>query len=409
MERTIQIRKPNDSYDNWQTKIKIEGVNTSHLGVSNQITYVRTAKDPVHQGIVNWWKTLFSSRGRRYYGRFPKEYEMVITIQTLPIVISKNKTRYSINGQTESANTIHNVLARVLYKSIFTQDAAQLMKSMMDYLATPEEVKYCLENRLPYHFFDDFVKKDCRLNIMQIGKDECAIELSDGLWGTLKNKELLHLYSFYALNKKRNTKWSFVSPQKLFEYTVGRTPSEAESILMVEFLQQNRTRDIVEKRALQLVNDLLAQHGERLRAVWKDNQLQTLFVKGKDYDWKLVSDPYKSNIQMVSTYVWQPKYSSSDFDELLGKHFRKLEETEDWNAKNPEKAKPIPERPTNEYTWKGPICIDNMAPDSPIGDQFGARALALLNDTMTIKIVNTIKRYLVTNKNVNRIDLNEMR
>ena len=112
---------------------------------------------------------------------------------------------------------------------------------------------------------------------------------------------------------------------------------------------------------------------------------------------------------MVSTYVWQPRYSSSDFNELLGKHLRKLEETEDWNAKNPEKAKPLPERPTNEYTWKGPICIDNMAPDSPIGDQFGARALALLNDTMTIKIVNTIKRYLVTNKNINRIDLNEMR
>ena len=91
MERIIQIRKPNDSHESWRTKIKIEGVSTTHLGVSNQITYVRTAKDPVHQGIVNWWKTLFSSRGQRYYGRLPKEYEMVITIQTYPIVIYKNK------------------------------------------------------------------------------------------------------------------------------------------------------------------------------------------------------------------------------------------------------------------------------------------------------------------------------
>ena len=191
MERTIQIRKPNDSYDNWKTKIKIEGVSTTHLGVSNQITYVRTAKDPVHQGIVNWWKTLFSSRGQRYYGRLPKEYEMVITIQTLPIVISKNKTRYSINGQTESANTIHNVLARVLYKSIFTQDAAQLMKSMMDFLATPEEVKYCLENRL-------LINKNMTTALFETEVGNINIEFfSDDAPNTVKNFTNLISDGFY--------------------------------------------------------------------------------------------------------------------------------------------------------------------------------------------------------------------
>ena len=44
--------------------------------------------------------------------------------------------------------------------------------------------------------------------------------------------------------------------------------------------------------------------------------------------------------------------------------------------------------------WKGPICIDNMQSGSSIGDQFVARALAFLNDTLTVSRVSTIKRYL---------------
>ena len=63
--------------------------------------------------------------------------------------------------------------------------------------------------------------------------------------------------------------------------------------------------------------------------------------------------------------------------------------------------------PTNPCVWQGPICIDNMAPDSPLGDQFAARALALLNDRFTITIVNTIKRYLLANPNEYRVDENE--
>ena len=57
--------------------------------------------------------------------------------------------------------------------------------------------------------------------------------------------------------------------------------------------------------------------------------------------------------------------------------------------------------------WKGPICIDNMSKGSPLGDQFAARALALLNDSFTITIVNTIKSYLTTEPNKYRADFDE--
>ena len=67
----------------------------------------------------------------------------------------------------------------------------------------------------------------------------------------------------------------------------------------------------------------------------------------------------------------------------------------------------VPQKPTNEARWKGPICIDNMSAGSSVGDQFVARALALLNDTMTVALVNTIKSYIKTNQNEGRNE-NEM-
>ena len=67
----------------------------------------------------------------------------------------------------------------------------------------------------------------------------------------------------------------------------------------------------------------------------------------------------------------------------------------------------VPQKPTNESRWKGPICIDNMSAGSSVGDQFVARALALLNDTMTVALVNTIKSYIKTNENEGRNE-NEM-
>jgi hypothetical protein len=50
-----------------------------------------------------------------------------------------------------------------------------------------------------------------------------------------------------------------------------------------------------------------------------------------------------------------------------------------------------------------------MSAGSSLGDQFAARAMALLNDNMTIQIVNTIRRYLISEPNKNRRDFDEMR
>ena len=62
-----------------------------------------------------------------------------------------------------------------------------------------------------------------------------------------------------------------------------------------------------------------------------------------------------------------------------------------------------------QWRWTGPICIDNMARGSSLGDQFATRALAVMNDNMTVARVSTIKGYLKQKPNKNeRIELDEM-
>jgi hypothetical protein len=105
-----------------------------------------------------------------------------------------------------------------------------------------------------------------------------------------------------------------------------------------------------------------------------------MYVRGNGYDWKLTDSKYKSEIQNVSTFVWQPVKTTETLEDG----------TTVYSLANP--------------TWRGPICIDNMTKGSSTGDQFAARALALLNDNMTIKVVNTLHRYLNADENEYRVD-----
>jgi len=406
-EINLQIQKPNDAGQYSRTLITSETKRFSN----NHCYFIRNKKDPVHAGLVAWWKKELAVRKHRgYYSNYGEtdEYEHTIYIQKLPVIVSKEGIRYYINGKAESLNTICNALARVTYKSCFDKEAPVLMKTLMSSLSLSENIKYCLENRAPYHFFSDFEKIECRLNIQQISAKECAVEVSDGTWGVIKNKELESYCSFYVQGHKKS-RWKYISPANLFERTVGRKPSDSELTLMIEFLKQNRTSDLVEKRAIQLVNDLLLQHGSRLKAVYEKGELQKIYVRGKEYDWKLTNDKFKSQIQMVKTYVKQPQYRDSEFGEMMVKYREALAEYEAELAIKDESELTPPKMPKNSWQWRGPICIDNMTSDSPLGDQFAARALALLNDTFTIKIVSTIRRYLIKKPNDNkRVDFNEM-
>lgn len=380
----IKIRKPDDTREYFPTvKVTSESISNYGAGWEYKVEYQRNKKDPIHAGLVAFWKGALSKKNTYNSIRikFKEGIPILLKIEELPIAIQRTKGRYKLNGKSESATTIANALARVTVTAIREKSATKLLTSLMKVLSLSENVKYCLENRVPFHYYINFERVNVRLNVQQISEKECAIEISDGVWASITNKELDKFCTFFLHGKKQG-KFKHMGIKKLYTYLMGNKPNDSDLELMRQFLRQNRQQDIVEDRAIQLLHELVEEAPDRLHLVMDGKEPKSLFVKGQGYDWLLTATEFKSDIQMVSTYVCQP-----------------MPETKD--------DKPL-DFMECQWKWKGPICIDNMAKGSSLGDQFATRALALINDTHTIQIVNTIKRYLITDENTNRKDFDEM-
>lgn len=380
----IRIRKPDDSREYYPTvTVTSNSIMNYHNGWEYKVEYQRNEKDPIHAGLVQFWKRTLGKKVSYNAPRLRFGSEaIVINIESLPIAIQRTNGRFRLNGKSESASTIANALARVTVSAIREKSPVKLMSSLMKVLSLSENVKYCLENRVPFHYYVDFSRVNVRLRVQQISEKECAIEISDGVWASISNKELDKFCTFFLHNKKQG-KFKHMGIKRLFAYLLDRQPTDSDLELMRQFLRQNRQQDIVEDRAIQLLHELVEESPLKLNLVMDGKQPKYLYIKGQGYDWLLSASEYKSDIQMVSTFVCQP------------------------TPKTDENQMPIP-LVDCDWTWRGPICIDNMAKGSSLGDQFATRALALINDTHTIQIVNTIKRYLIADENTNRMDFDEM-
>ncbi len=399
----ISIRKPMDSSAPWRTSLVVTTtVNGKTSELQNRTTSIGLdtgSKDPVHTAIKKHFIASLKQSHRQWrrnsrrkmwepLWRTPTssdKWSISVNIKGAIFLISKDK-RYSLNGTTLKLEEIANVLSRILFKSCFTDDVEAIYKHYFSISETPDIVKYVVENRVPYYFYDDYTRHDVRLNVVRTGDSEFAIEIGDGFWGNISTKNLESFAEFYVNNRK--TKWAYTSPHKMYSTLVGKEPKTSELKVMVAFLKQNRKQDIVAKRAEKLVEDLVEQFPNRLKISRnKNNQVTEMLVVGKGYDWKLTTSGGNSRTQAVSTYVWQPRKTPVLDDE--GNSLK----TEDGNKL----YKHV------EYGWKGSICIDNINENTPVGDQFASRALALINDEFTIKMVSTISSYLHTGADEVRI------
>jgi hypothetical protein len=261
------------------------------------------------------------------------------------------------------------LITRILYKSCFTRDLAELLEYTMKSITFPSNVMYAIENRAPYKFVKNLNWVESRLNVEAISMAECAIEISDGIWANISIKDLdTFVNAFKGEGSKRSKKWRNCSPKKLWTMLMGKEPKETELNLMVEFLEQNRTQEIVEKRARELMDEMLVDYPNRIKIITKSERTYML-VKGKITDWIITDEAYKTQTQKVSTFLFTKDKDKS------GRPFG------------------------NGYLYpRGGICIDNVSTTSSVGDQFAARAFALLNDNMTLQLVSTIRPY-VYNKN----------
>ena len=380
----LQIMKPDDSGRTYNTNIGRSGfpnISYGQRGMTIHRGYDSNAHEPTIEAIKTWLGGYLgiNSRGR---GKEPFVgfIHMGDTENPAILAVMKTETRYSLNGIMASKDIILTAIARTIFKSCFTNEPNELIRTAWQNVKLPESISYALENRMPFHWYKKGVRIDVRLNVKLIDEEECALEISDGVWAPISIKNLNTLLNFYWHGKQRGS-WKFLSPKKLWMRLLNKEPTEAQLNLMIAFLEQNRTSKIVEERAKELMISLQEQYPNRIKIIEQEGRTN-MVVRGKVADWVLTDSTYKSNIQAVSTYV-----------------FNYIEDPEQRNY--------------YEGWLGGPICIDNMTKHSSLGDQFAARAMALLNDNITLTIISTIKNYLKDDEHIegqvaHRVDFNNL-
>ena len=363
--------------------------------------------DPTHSAIVNFFMQKLNSR--RYGGT---HYEWVLNIDCLMVVVSYDG-KYKINGTALPLVSVANALARVTYFSCFedNKNVSKLMSVLIDAITIPEPVSYVLENRAPYHFYSDYQRQEVRLNVQPIGNSKYAIEISDSVWGEISQKDLVTFVNSYRDNKKRGN-WNNLSPRLLYARLIGRDPTEGEVKLMKAFLSQNRTQDIVERRAKELIVETCDRlpnnffyHKEEVEegeTVVMDNGVRAnsennewLFIRGKLYDWKIRKAHNSQSRQSVNTFVYNTITDKIKTGQVQN-------EDGEWVDTFKKEKK---------FLWRGPICVDNLAFNgaTSIGDQMVARGYAFLNDEVTISLINTIDSNLDTkDMSEHRLDFEDL-
>jgi len=364
----LRIQKPDDSGTYWEVDYEVtnELGRSTYPGSYSTSSYHRSGGDSVIAGIISNLPNALSIPTRRgYYGNEP--WTRNVTLNGFTILIEKTKTRYRVMGKMVNKAVMLRAMAKVFFRAAQGGNFSELFNVLMANLNVPDNVAYALENRVPYHFYKKAeggypMKVDVSLNVQMISEKKCALEISDGRWAEISVANLNSMINFYRHSNKKSS-WKNLSPRKLWNKLYGKMPTELEEKVMIAFLEQNRTKDLVEKRARELMDSLAEQYPDRIVIKTIDSSTW-MFVRGKIADWGLQDNNVKQGLQMVSTYVF-------------GGH-----------------KDDISIRLEGIGGFRGSICIDNLSSDSNLGDQFATRAIALMNDVITVRRVNTIKRYL---------------
>lgn len=283
------------------------------------------------------------------------------------VVISKKGSSYSINGMATPRKHIAPILARILLdvdaktkRKEVPLSRRELRDIVTSSILVPEDIRYVLSTRLPFQYMKEGRTINVRLQVMQISDDDYAIEISSNVWGKISQKDLMTMIGFYR-HGKRVGNWKFLSPRTLFTRLMNKEPTEAETKLMMAFLEQNRSEKLVQERAMTLLDDLLVQYPDRVK---RNDSKETIriIVSGQSSDWLLCGS--KSNlkrekigVQAVSTQMLRIRN-----DNVTGLIMH----------------------------WGHSICINSGGKNPSLGDQFASRILSLLNDSMTMSRVSTL-------------------
>ena len=372
---TIRIRHASDSMGH--VNIEIEGLDGTFTVYANR----RSSST----GLDSTFVALREVVNRRILmpAKNQGDGQLLFFVKGFGMLISRNNRRYELNNITLTINDILNNITRVLLRSIYINNDAEGHKQLWDYfhrcVKMPAELSYVLENRVPYKFIDDDNKlKTCRLNVAQIGPEDFALELNDAFWYDISLKDLRHFTNSYLKDNRRG-KFYAISPEELVFVLNETRVTDSQAKVMKAFMTQNRQSDAVEKRAMQLLKGLSDNYEQisviKFKTKKEDKKQDALLVKGKLTDWIIADNGMKRGYQDVSTYMVYSGGNSGGNHDLV--KLNKLKSAEKTNLQ-----------------LRGPICIDNMMSGASKGDQYAARAMAVMNDHVLGTYVSTVRAHL---------------
>lgn len=282
-----------------------------------------------------------------------------------------------VNGSTMTRTIAARHLSALCIQVKEKDTREEVRDKFFKIISLPPDVNYAIINRAPYSFYHEGRYIECRLNVRQISSKEVAIEISEGLWGTLTVQQFLGYLSHYLHGTQRGS-WCYTSPERLYERVMGEAGRDSDIKVMKSFLVQNRTSAIVNERAKILLKETLEKYGDRVKHFSYEmektgglDKRHILFVKGTENDWAITwidtKDRNMQGRQLVSTkYHITPESAKA----------AKLGAVYDFR---------------NSDTGFVGVCVDNLQSNSPLIDQAVSRVLVCLNDKNTKQMVSTMQ------------------
>ena len=317
------------------------------------------------------------------------------------ILIQKHEKKYYINGNQITKSLLNGILPSMLMRMPILENQEEMENYVDIAINTDPVIASAIVNKVEYNFFimeDDALRPvSTLLNLEKTGKDTTAIELYEGVWIGLKDSQIK---SFINSCKGNKNKFLGISPQELYYMSRGEVLSDSQLKVVHAFLEQNRKSSLVEKRSMELFEGLTERFKGKIYSILTnfstteregDEEKQTMAVRGKFLDWIVVNannsnggrqDVSTYAVVDLSNYVQEDNYFVNRFPEETFLNSININSNGVYTGDKGE-----------EYYLMGPICIDQQHQNISLGDQFAARAMALLNDVHSCRQVSTLRGY----------------
>ena len=321
-----------------------------------------------------------------------------IMLNDYVIVIENIGGSLRMNGQTVTRTTAGRYLSALCFQTKDSDSREQVRDTYFKICSVPSDVNYVILNRTPYSFYKDREFIQCRLNTRQISSKEIALEISDGLWGSLSIKDFMGYLSHYLHGTQRGS-WVHTSPENLYHRLMRKEGRESDIQVMKNFLAQNRTSDLISKRAEVLLKETLEKYPDKVKHFETEGR-EFLFVKGIENDWVISwnsNRSAKAGRQLVTTQYLS--VSSTTHGHLFKEDSSLYSPMTKQMMKEFYKSSIDISDGAHEVRISGEsnvigipnVCVDNLQNNSPQIDQAISRVLVGLNDKATKQMVSTMK------------------